>query len=63
MLDQAQATGNVRNEVPETGLFVTVDGVGDIPEQVAVNVVERSLVQLTALGGDVDAVPAEAGAD
>ena len=24
--------GSIRNEIPETGLFVTADGVGDVPE-------------------------------
>ena len=63
MLDHAQTAGQIGNEIPDTGLFVTADGVGDVPEQVAMDVVVRGLLQFTALGGVVDTVPAGAETD
>ena len=35
---------HVRNEIPETGLFVTTDGVGNVPEEVTMKDVERNLL-------------------
>ena len=51
---------SVRDEVPETGLLVATDAAGDVPEEVAVEIVHPSLGDLTALGGVLEAVPADA---
>ena len=63
MLDQQKAGIHIRNEVPDAGLLVTADGVGEVPEEVTVDVVERSLVEFTTLGGVLETVPAGADTD
>ena len=53
-----KAGGGVRNEAPEASLLVAVDAVGEVPEEVAVEIVVGSLVELAALGGVEEAMPA-----